>query len=51
MLLSPISNENGVLVALPSAVRALLVPSLKRVRLEAGDTLFREGRRWNFVSR
>jgi CRP-like cAMP-binding protein len=40
MLLNPIPNENGVLVALPPTVRELLMPSLKKVRLEAGDTLY-----------
>ncbi len=33
-------NENGVLAALTPAVYARLTPNLKRVRLEAGSTLF-----------
>jgi CRP-like cAMP-binding protein len=40
MLLNSTPNENGVLVALPPDVRVLLMPSLKKVRLEAGDTLY-----------
>jgi len=40
MLVNSLPNENGVLVTLPSAVRDRLRPSLKRVRLEAGSTLY-----------
>jgi len=40
MLLNSTPNENGVLVALQPNVRVLLMPSLKKVRLEAGDTLY-----------
>lgn len=40
MLLNLTPNENGVLVALPPNVRMLLTPSLKKVCLEAGDTLY-----------
>jgi CRP-like cAMP-binding protein len=40
MLVNSLPNENGVLVALPTSVRDLLRPSLKRVRLEAGSTLY-----------
>jgi CRP-like cAMP-binding protein len=40
MLVNSLPNENGLLVALPPAVRDRLRPSLKRVRLEAGSTLY-----------
>jgi CRP-like cAMP-binding protein len=40
MLLNPTPNENGVLVALPPPVYERLAPRLKRVYLEAGDTLY-----------
>jgi CRP-like cAMP-binding protein len=40
MLVNSLPNENGVLVALPPSVRDRLRPSLKRVRLEAGSTLY-----------
>ena len=40
MLVNSLPNENGVLVALPTSVRDRLRPSLKRVRLEAGSTLY-----------
>ena len=40
MLVKSLPNENGVLVALPPSVYARLTPNLKRVRLEAGSTLF-----------
>jgi CRP-like cAMP-binding protein len=40
MLEKSLPNENGVLAALTPAVYARLTPNLKRVRLEAGDTLF-----------
>jgi len=40
MLVKPLPNENGVLAALTPAVYARLTPSLTRVRLEAGSTLF-----------
>jgi CRP-like cAMP-binding protein len=39
-MLSPFPNENGVLSALTPAVYDHLRPSLKRVRLEAGSTLY-----------
>src|SRR6185312_3507648 len=40
MLVNSLPNENGVLVAFPTSVRDRLRPSLKRVRLEAGSTLY-----------
>jgi CRP-like cAMP-binding protein len=40
MLVNSLPNENRVLVALPPSVRDRLRPSLKRVRLEAGSTLY-----------
>jgi CRP-like cAMP-binding protein len=40
MLVKPIPKENGVLAALPPAVYERLMPSLKRVHLEAGSTLY-----------
>ena len=40
MLVNLLPNENGVLVALPTSVHDRLRPSLKRVRLEAGITLY-----------
>jgi CRP-like cAMP-binding protein len=40
MLVNSLPNENGVLVALPPSVRDRLRPGLKRVRLEAGSTLY-----------
>jgi CRP-like cAMP-binding protein len=40
MLVNSLPNENGVLVALPTSVYDRLRPSLKRVRLEAGSTLY-----------
>jgi CRP-like cAMP-binding protein len=40
MLVNSLPNENGLLVALPPAVRDRLRPSLKRVRLDAGSTLY-----------
>lgn len=40
MLVNSFPNENGVLVALPPAVRDRLRPSLKRARLEAGSTRY-----------
>ena len=40
MSVKPLPNENGVLAALTPAVYARLTPNLKRVRLEAGDTLY-----------
>jgi len=40
MLVNSLPNENGLLVALPPAVRDRLRPSLKKVRLEAGSTLY-----------
>src|SRR5262245_61378257 len=40
MLVNSLPNENGVLVALPPSVRYCLRPSHKRVRLEAGSTLY-----------
>jgi CRP-like cAMP-binding protein len=40
MLVKSLPNENGVLAALTPAVYARLTPNLKRVRLEAGSTLF-----------
>jgi CRP-like cAMP-binding protein len=40
MLVRSLLNENGVLAALTPAVYARLTPNLKRVRLEAGDTLY-----------
>jgi CRP-like cAMP-binding protein len=40
MLVNSLPNKNGLLVALPPAVRDRLRPSLKRVRLEAGGTLY-----------
>jgi CRP-like cAMP-binding protein len=40
MLVNSLPNENGLLVALPPAVRDRLRPSLKRVRLEAGSMLY-----------
>ena len=40
MLLKSLPNENGVLAALTPAVYACLTPNLKRVRLEAGSTLY-----------
>jgi hypothetical protein len=41
MLVRPIPNENGVLATLSPTVYDRLRPSLNRVRLEAGTTLFR----------
>ena len=40
MLEKSLPNENAVLAALTPAVYALLTPNLKRVRLEAGSTLY-----------
>jgi hypothetical protein len=40
MLVNSLPNENGMLVALPPFVRDRLRPSLNRVRLEAGGTLY-----------
>src|SRR5215813_10739340 len=40
MLVKSLPNENGVLAALTPTVYARLTPNLKRVRLEAGSTLF-----------
>src|SRR5262245_6222067 len=40
MLLKSCPNENGVLSALPPSVYDQLKPKLKRVRLEAGSTLY-----------
>ena len=40
MLVNSLPNENGVLVALPTSVHDRLRPSLKRVRLDAGSTLY-----------
>ena len=40
MLVNSLPNENGVLVALPPSVCDRLMPNLKRVRLEAGSTLY-----------
>src|SRR6266542_2871548 len=40
MLEKSLPIENGVLTALTPAVYARLTPNLKRVRLEAGSTLF-----------
>jgi len=40
MLVKPLPNENWVLAALTPAVYARLTPNLKRVRLEAGSTLY-----------
>jgi hypothetical protein len=40
MLVNSLPNENGVLVALLPSIRDRLRPSLKRVRLEAGSTLY-----------
>ena len=40
MLEKSLPNENGVLAALTPAVYARLTPNLKRVRLEAGSTLY-----------
>jgi CRP-like cAMP-binding protein len=40
MLVNLLPNENWVLVSLPPSVRDRLRPSLKRVRLEAGSTLY-----------
>jgi CRP-like cAMP-binding protein len=40
MLVKPLPNANGVLAALTPAVYARLTPNLKRVRLEAGSTLY-----------
>ena len=40
MLVKPLPNENGVLAALSPPVYARLTLNLKRVRLEAGSTLF-----------
>jgi len=40
MLVKPLPNENGVLAALTPAVYARLTPNFKRVRLEAGSSLY-----------
>jgi CRP-like cAMP-binding protein len=40
MSIKSLPNENGVLAALPPAVYELIMPSLKRVRLEAGSALY-----------
>jgi CRP-like cAMP-binding protein len=40
MSVKSLPNENGVLAALPPAVYGLIMPSLKRVRLEAGSALY-----------
>ena len=40
MLVNSLPNKNGLLVALPPSVRERLRPSLKKVRLEAGSTLY-----------
>ena len=40
MSVKSLPNENGVLAALPAAVYELIMPSLKRVRLEAGSALY-----------
>jgi CRP-like cAMP-binding protein len=40
MLVNSLPNKNGLLVALPLSVRDRLRPSLKKVRLEAGSTLY-----------
>jgi CRP-like cAMP-binding protein len=39
-MLKPFPNKNGVLAALTPSVYARLTPNLKRVRLEAGSTLY-----------
>jgi len=43
MSVKSLPNENGVLAALPPAVYELILPSLKRVRLEAGSFLYNIG--------
>jgi CRP-like cAMP-binding protein len=40
MFVKSLPNENGLLAALPPPVFARLTPGLKRVRLEAGSTLY-----------
>jgi CRP-like cAMP-binding protein len=40
MLVNSLPNKNGLLVALPPAVHDHLRPGLRRVRLEAGSTLY-----------
>ncbi|HEX5085598.1 MAG TPA: Crp/Fnr family transcriptional regulator [Blastocatellia bacterium] len=40
MLVNSLPNKNGLLVALPPAVHDRLRPGLRRVRLEAGSTLY-----------
>jgi CRP-like cAMP-binding protein len=39
-MLKPFPNKNGVLAALTPSVYARLTPNLRRVRLEAGSTLY-----------
>src|SRR5262245_42596740 len=40
MLVNSLPNENGLFVDIPPAVRDRLRPSLKRVRLGAGSTIY-----------